>query len=91
MQSLLAGPFARTSLERKSIGDTGIGDIGMENSKYAIFLAFGVLWVATGSVAVVALMKADGQPIRLGKWGLVVAVPILVPLLAAFAFAAFYH
>ncbi|XHX79675.1 MAG: hypothetical protein RBJ76_07070 [Stenomitos frigidus ULC029] len=63
----------------------------MEDSTYAIFLAFGLLWVVMGGVAVVALMKADGQPIRLGKWGLVVTVPILVPLLAAFAFAAFYH
>jgi uncharacterized membrane protein HdeD (DUF308 family) len=63
----------------------------MEDSTYAIFLAFGLLWVVMGGVAVVALMKADGQPIRLGKWGLVVTVPILIPLLAAFAFAAFYH
>ena len=63
----------------------------MEDSTYAIFLAFGLLWVVMGGVAVIALMKADGQPIRLGKWGLVVTVPILVPLLAAFAFAAFYH
>ncbi|HEY9885281.1 MAG TPA: hypothetical protein V6C98_16865 [Thermosynechococcaceae cyanobacterium] len=63
----------------------------MEDSTYAIFLAFGLLWVVMGGAAVIALMKADGQPIRLGKWGLVVTVPILVPLLAAFAFAAFYH
>ena len=63
----------------------------MEDSTYAIFLAFGLLWVVMGGAAVIALMKADGQPIRLGKWGLVVTVPILVPLLAAFALAAFYH
>ncbi len=63
----------------------------MEDSTYAIFLTFGLLWIVMGGVAVVALMKADGQPIRLGKWGLVVTVPILIPLLAAFAFAALYH
>ena len=54
----------------------------MEDSTYAIFLGFGLLWVVMGGVAVVAMMKADGQPIRLDKWGLVVVVPIVIPLIA---------
>ncbi|XGV99850.1 MAG: hypothetical protein ACAF41_13065 [Leptolyngbya sp. BL-A-14] len=61
----------------------------MEDSTYAIFLAFGLLWVVMGGATVVAMMKADGQPIRLDKWGLVVVVPIVIPLIIAFAFAFF--
>jgi hypothetical protein len=59
-----------------------------QNAQYAVFLGFGLLWVVMGTVAVIALLKSDNQPIRLGKWGLLVAVPIVVPLVAAFAIAA---
>lgn len=63
----------------------------MNDSAFVLFIGFGVLWTVMGAVAVVALLKADGQPIRLGKWGLLVAVPILIPLIAALLFAAAYH
>lgn len=63
----------------------------MDDSAFVLFIGFGVLWTVMGAVAVVALLKADGQPIRLGKWGLLVAVPILIPLIAALLFAAAYH
>jgi hypothetical protein len=63
----------------------------MEDSTFALFIAFAGIWVVMGTVAVVALLKADGQPIRFGKWGLLVALPIVIPLLAAFAFAAVNH
>lgn len=63
----------------------------MDDSAFTLFIGFGVLWTIMGSVAVIALLKADGQPIRFGKWGLVVAVPILIPLIAALMFAAVYH
>ena len=59
-----------------------------QNAQYAVFLGFGLLWVMMGTVGVIALLKSDNQPIRFGKWGLVVAVPIVVPLIAAFAIAA---
>jgi uncharacterized membrane protein HdeD (DUF308 family) len=59
----------------------------MDDSAFTLFIGFGVLWTVMGIVAVIALLKADGQKIRFGKWGLVVAVPIILPLLAAFAFA----
>lgn len=59
----------------------------MDDSVFTLFIGFGVLWTVMGVVAVIALLKADGQKIRFGKWGLVVAVPIILPLLAAFAFA----
>jgi uncharacterized membrane protein HdeD (DUF308 family) len=63
----------------------------MDDSAFVIFISFGVLWTIMGTAAVIALLKADGQQIRLGKWGLVVAIPIILPLLAAFIFAATYH
>jgi len=33
-----------------------------------------------GIVAVIFLFKSDGQKLRFGKWGLLVAIPILVPI-----------
>ena len=63
----------------------------MQDSTFAIFIGFGVLWTLMGAIAVIALFKADGQKIQFGKWGLVVAVPIIVPLLAALGFAALWH
>lgn len=63
----------------------------MDDAAFVLFIGFGVLWTIMGTVAVIALLKADGQPIRFGKWGLLVAVPILIPLIAALMFAAVYH
>lgn len=63
----------------------------MDDSAFVLFIAFGVLWTIMGVIAVIALFKADGQKIQFGKWGLVVAVPIIVPLLAALGFAAVWH
>lgn len=63
----------------------------MESAPFTLFIGFGVLWTIMGAVAVIALLKADGQPIRFGKWGLLVAVPIVIPLLAALIFGAIYH
>lgn len=53
------------------------------DSAYAIFIGFGIIWVAIGIAAVVALLKADNQPIRFGKWGLLVAIPSFLPILIA--------
>lgn len=63
----------------------------MNDSAYSLFIGFGVLWTIIGAVGLVALLKADGQEIRFGKWGLVVAVPILIPLIGALVFAAVWH
>jgi hypothetical protein len=54
---------------------------------YTIFFAFGIIWIVMGIAVVIALMKADNQPIRFGKWGLLVALPIIIPLIAAFVVA----
>ncbi len=56
---------------------------------YPLFLGFGLFWVALGTVAVIALLKMDNQPIRFGKWGLIVGIPIVLPFLAALAIAAY--
>lgn len=53
------------------------------DSAYAVFIGFGIVWIAIGIAAVIALLKADNQPIRLGKWGLLVAIPSFLPILIA--------
>ncbi|MBL1174131.1 hypothetical protein [Pantanalinema sp. GBBB05] len=63
----------------------------MNDAAFTIFIAFGVIWAIIGGAALIALLKADGQQIRLGKWGLVVAIPTLLPLVIALIFAAIYH
>lgn len=50
---------------------------------YVIFLGVGILWTAMGIAAVIGLLKSDNQPIRFGKWGLIVAIPIVIPFIAA--------
>lgn len=52
----------------------------MEDAGYKVFLGFGLLWVLMGIVAVTFLFKSDGQKLKFGKWGLLVAIPILVPI-----------
>lgn len=63
----------------------------MESAPFTLFIGFGLLWTVMGIVAVIALLKADGQPIRFGKWGLLVALPIVIPLLTAIILGAIYH
>jgi hypothetical protein len=55
----------------------------MESSIFVLFLGFGFLWAMIGAIAVIAILKADGQKIQFGPWGLVVALPILIPFFAA--------
>jgi hypothetical protein len=62
-----------------------------QDSTFLLFIGLGVLWAILGTAGWIALLKADGQEIRFGKWGLLVAVPILIPLIGAFIFAAVYH
>lgn len=58
------------------------------DAAYTIFFGFGIIWVVIGIVGVVALLKSDNQPIRFGKWGLTVAIPILIPFIAVLVIAA---
>lgn len=59
-----------------------------QDAAYTVFFAFGIIWIIIGAVAVIALLKSDHQPLRLGKWGLLVALPILIPFVAALIIAA---
>lgn len=52
----------------------------MQDAGYTVFMGFGGLWVVMGIIAVIFLFKSDGQKLRFGKWGLLVAIPILVPI-----------
>ncbi|MCC3528707.1 MAG: hypothetical protein JGK21_10585 [Microcoleus sp. PH2017_22_RUC_O_B] len=52
----------------------------MEDAGYTVFMGFGALWVIMGIFAVTFLFKSDGQTLKFGKWGLLVAIPILVPI-----------
>ena len=60
----------------------------MDDSVFVIFIAFGCLWVIMGAIAVVALFRSDKQEIRLGREGLIVAIPILIPLIITLVYAA---
>ena len=52
----------------------------MQDAGYTVFIGFGLLWVVMGIVAVITLLKSDGQKIQFGKWGLLVGIPIVVPI-----------
>ncbi|HEY9695033.1 MAG TPA: hypothetical protein V6D15_22760 [Oculatellaceae cyanobacterium] len=51
----------------------------MQDKQYIIFIAFACIWIIIGVAAVIALLKSENQEIRFGKWGLIVAIPIIVP------------
>ncbi|NJL61954.1 MAG: hypothetical protein HC903_09105 [Methylacidiphilales bacterium] len=60
----------------------------MDNSIFVIFLIFGCIWILMGVGFVIAIMKADGQKIGFGKTGLLVAVPIIAPIIISLLYAA---
>ncbi|HAZ46914.1 MAG TPA: hypothetical protein DDW76_28980 [Cyanobacteria bacterium UBA11369] len=52
----------------------------MQDSAFAIFIVFGCIWILMGVTALIMLLKSDAQEIQFGKWGLIVAIPILIPI-----------
>ncbi|AFY41494.1 hypothetical protein [Nostoc sp. PCC 7107] len=52
----------------------------MPDSAFIIFIVFGFVWVAMGAIAIIALFKSEGQQIRFDKWGLLVTIPIIIPI-----------
>lgn len=62
----------------------------MDDSIFIIFIVFGCIWIVMGAAGLIALLKSDGQEIRFGKWGLIVAVPIVIPIIITLIFGAFY-
>ena len=61
----------------------------MEDSIFIIFIAFGFLWIFMGIAAVMVFLRSGGeQNIRFGKWGLLVALPILIAILITLVYGA---
>ncbi|QSJ15999.1 hypothetical protein JYQ62_30145 [Nostoc sp. UHCC 0702] len=63
----------------------------MEDSVFVIFLVFGCIWILMGVVGWIAFLKSEGEEIKFGKWGLIVAIPILIPLIVALGISVVYH
>jgi hypothetical protein len=63
----------------------------MNDSVFVIFIAFGCLWILMGVGGWIALLKSEGEEIRFGKWGLIVGIPIVIPIIAALIIGALYH
>lgn len=55
----------------------------MQDSVFIIFIVFGFIWILMGVTAVITLLKSDAQEIRFGQWGLIVAIPIVIPIILA--------
>lgn len=60
--------------------------MGVPESGFVIFLVFGIFCTIAGIAAGVYLLKPKGQPLRFDHWGLVVVIPIVVPIVAALLF-----
>ncbi len=61
----------------------------MDDSIFIIFIAFGCLWAVMGTAIVFFFFQSDGQQeVKFGKWGLIVALPIVIPMAIAFIYAA---
>ncbi|MFN6571531.1 hypothetical protein [Dendronalium sp. ChiSLP03b] len=52
----------------------------MQDSVFIIFIVFGFIWVLMGVVGLIALFKSEGQEIRFEKSGLIVFLPIIIPI-----------
>jgi hypothetical protein len=57
--------------------------MGVPQSGFVIFLVFGIILTIVGIAAGAYLLKPKDQPIRFDKWGFVVVIPIVVPVILA--------
>jgi hypothetical protein len=60
----------------------------MNDSTFVIFIVFGTLWILMAIAGVIAIWKMDGQEIRFGKIGLIVTLPIVLPIIITLTYAA---
>ncbi|MBU7583475.1 MAG: hypothetical protein KAF91_11295 [Nostoc sp. TH1S01] len=60
----------------------------MPDSAFIIFIIFGFVWVVMGAFAVIALFKSEGQKMRFDKWGLLVTIPIIIPIVIVLLYQA---
>lgn len=44
-----------------------------------------------GVVGWIAFLKSEGEEIKFGKWGLIVAIPILIPIIVSLIIGVFYR
>jgi hypothetical protein len=63
----------------------------MDNSIFVIFIGFGCLWILMAAVAWIAFLKSEGEEIRFSKWGLIVTLPIIIPIIVTLIFGAVHH
>lgn len=63
----------------------------MQDSIFIIFIAFGCIWLLMGVGGWIALLKSEGEEIRIGKWGLIVAIPIIIPIVFALIIGVLYR
>ena len=63
----------------------------MQNSLFVIFIAFGCIWLVMGVTGWIAFLKSEGEEIRFGKWGLVVAIPIIIPIVITLIIGALHQ
>lgn len=63
----------------------------MEDSVFVIFLVFGCIWIVMGVVGWIAFLKSEGEEIKFRKWGLIVAIPILIPIIVSLIIGIFYR
>jgi len=52
----------------------------MQDSAFTIFIIFGCIWILIGAVGVIALIKSESKEVRFDKWGLIVLIPIVAPI-----------
>lgn len=63
----------------------------MQNSLFVIFIAFGCIWLLMGVTGWIAFLKSEGEEIRFGKWGLIVAIPIIIPIVITLIIGALHR
>lgn len=61
----------------------------MDDSIFIIFIVFGCLWAVMGAgIVILFFQSGNKQEMPSGKWGLLVALPIVIPMAIAFIYAA---
>lgn len=61
----------------------------MDDSIFIIFIAFGCLWAVMGAgIVILFFQSGNQQEMPSGKWALLVALPIVIPMAIAFIYAA---
>ncbi|MEP0980360.1 hypothetical protein [Leptolyngbya sp. FACHB-17] len=66
-------------------------NMGVPQSGFVIFLVFGIFCTIAGIAAGAYILKPKDQPIRFDKWGYVVIIPIVVPIVAALLFEVLFY